>query len=246
MIKLLACEFKKFKSTYINSLSLIGMMTPTMLVVLMFIIKRQDMIRSGIYTWDVFNQYITLMFIFLVGPIITSFIATVSVFYEYQQKTMKNILVSPNGRFKIICSKMIYVSIMVVLLYILVAAVSIIAAKLLGIDVSLTNMLECCKNSLVSGLATLNLVPMMMFIALLTKNFIPPMVITVVGTIGNMLVLNSDKAYLSPFALPSVIMMSISKQAEINLLYPMISIAIFFIVFFITATVYFKNADQSV
>ncbi|MDP4095116.1 MAG: ABC transporter permease, partial [Bacillota bacterium] len=189
MIKLLKCEFKKFKSTYINSLSFLGMLIPIILVTVMFLIKRNDWIKGGTYTWKNFNSQLSLFFVYLVGPIITSFIAVFSVFYEYQSKTMKNVLASPHGRISIISAKMIYVAALVILQYAVVAVVNIICAYILGFNVTVNNMATYSWHIILAGVTTVGLIPIMMFLTLIFKNFMAGMIITVGGTIANVLIL---------------------------------------------------------
>jgi bacitracin transport system permease protein len=87
----------------------------------------------------------------------------------------------------------------------------------------------------------------MVFVTLLFKNFIPAMVLTVVGTISNVLVLNWDKSYLSPWAIPADIsFVAISKGSTMNIMYPINFICIYIVVFSVCSVIHFNLADQSV
>lgn len=246
MISLLKCEFKKFKGTYINSLSFLGMLIPVLLVTLMFIFKRSDWIKAGFYKWENFYNQLTMFFVVLVGPIITSFIAVFSIFYEYQEKTIKNILSSPYGRESIIISKIIYVSAYVIFQYAVVALISITCAVALGFDITAATVVEFNKQLVLGGVVTVILVPLMMFITLLSRSFIPAMVITVAGTISNVLLLNWEKSYLSPWAAPVDIFGIMSKKLQMDIAYPIASTCLYFVLFMIAALVYFRTADQGV
>lgn len=245
MLNLLKCEFKKFRKTYINSLSFLGMLSPIILITLMFIVKKADFIKHGGYNWDNFNQQLILFFIFLVGPIISSFIAVFSVFYEHQEKTMKNMLSSPNSRTMIILTKIVYVSAYILLQYTTVAVINILCALMLGFDLTIASVLEKSLHLMLAGLTTIVMVPMMMFIALLAKSFIPPLVITVAGTISNVLLLNWEKSYFSPWANPADLILILQKSLEMNIVYPIVSTCIYFIVFIILSILYFNKADQT-
>ncbi|HEX3027955.1 MAG TPA: ABC transporter permease [Clostridia bacterium] len=246
MIRLLKCEFKKFKATYINSLSLLGMVAPVLLVLLMFFMKRHDFQRAGGYNWDKFNEYVIQFFVLMVGPIITSFISVFSVFYEYQQKTMKNLLTSPFGRIKIIFTKIVYTSVFVVLLYAVVAVVNVLCGLILGFNMSLADIADNSLNMILAGATTILLVPFMMFITLLFRNFIPAMVVTVIGTISNILTLNWEKSYFSPWAVPIDLFGISSGMMKMKLVYPLTSFCIFLAVFMLLTVVYFRRADQNV
>jgi bacitracin transport system permease protein len=247
MFRLLKCEFKKFKSTYINALSFLGMMSPVALVTLMFLIKKSDFVKWGNYNWDYFNQQLSMFFIFLVGPIITSFIAVFAIYYEYQEKTIKNILTSPHKRTGIIVTKMIYISVYVVFQYAVIALINLLCALVLGFDISSSQIRDYSLRLILAGLTTINLVPLMMFVTLLFKSFIPAMILTVSGTISNVLVLNWDKSYISPWAIPpDIALLATSKMEGMDITYPITSFCIYSILFTVLSIVYFKFSDQNV
>ncbi|MGE5328502.1 MAG: ABC transporter permease [Deltaproteobacteria bacterium] len=244
MLNLLKCEFKKFQKTYINSLSFLGMLFPVILITLMFIVKKADFIEHKTYNWEYFNSQLTIMLVFLIGPIITSFIAVFSVFYEYQEKTLKNILSSPNSRTLLILTKIVYVSLYVLLQYAAVAVINVLCALLLGFDFSIASALEKCIHLVVAGFTTIILVPFMMFLTLLAKNFIPPLVITVAGTISNAILMNWEKSYLSPWANPANFIFIMKKSLKMDIMLPITCTCVYFILFMIITIVYFNRVDQ--
>lgn len=246
MIRLMKCEFRKYRRTYINSLSFLGMMFPVILVLIMFLVKRNDFIKSNSYNWDTFNRQLTMFFVFFLGPIITSFISVFSVYYEYQQLTIKNMLMAPYGRIPVILTKIIYVSLFVLLQYLVVAAVNILCAVLLGFDINYTKAAEFTWQLLTAGLSTVMLVPFMILITLIFRGFMPPMIATVAGTLSNILLLNWEKSYLSPFAIPADISFILSKNMQMDIKYPIMSACAYFAVFMIVTLFYFKKADQNV
>ncbi len=246
MIRLLKCEFGKFRRTYINSLSFLGMIFPVLLVFVVFLIKKDDFIKNNSYDWDTFNGQLSLFFVFFLGPIITSFIGVFSIYYEYQQLTIKNLLMAPHGRIPVILTKIIYVSLFVLLQYALVAAFNILSALILGFDVTYAKAGEFTWQLMMAGLSTVILVPLMILITLIFKGFIAPMVATVAGTLSNVLLLNWEKSYLSPFAIPADISFIITKKAEMNITYPVTSACVYFAVFMTATLLYFKKADQNV
>ena len=246
MIRLLKCEFGKFRSTYINSLSFLGMIFPVFLTFIVFLVKKDDFVKYNSFTWDNFNRQLSLFFVFFLGPIITSFIGVFSVYYEYQQLTIKNMLMAPHGRIPVILTKIIYVSLFVLLQYAVVAVINILCAFLLGFDVTYAKAAEFTRQLLMAGLSTVMLVPLMILITLIFKGFIAPMVVTVAGTLSNVLLLNWEKSYLSPFAIPADISFIITKQSDMNVIYPVISACAYFAVFMTVTLLYFKKADQNV
>ncbi|MCX8129511.1 MAG: ABC transporter permease [Clostridia bacterium] len=246
MFSLIRCEFKKFKNTYINSLSMLGMLAPLGLVVLMFLINKENYVKSGAYTWDNFNGYFRVLFAFMVGPIITSFVAVFAVFYEYQQKTMKNVVASPHNRIKIMLSKIIYVYVLILIQYAIVAVINILCGYIMGFEMKPEMMWNKSIEIMMAGLATVLLVPFMMFITLLFKSFIPAMVMTVCGTIGNVITLNWEHSYLSPWSIPAdIVMIQSSKDFPMKIEYPLASMGIYLTLFMVLTIVYFHRADQN-
>ncbi len=246
MIRLMKCEFKKFRNTYINSLSFLGMLFPVILIFVAFFVKKDDFIKAGSYDWDNFNRQLSMFFVFFLGPIITSFIGVFSVYYEYQQLTIKNVLMAPFGRISVILTKIIYVSVFVLLQYAAVAVVNILSALVLGFDVTFLKAAEYTRQLLMAGLSTIMLVPLMIFITLIFKNFIAPMVATVAGTLSNVLLLNWEKSYLSPFAIPADISFIVAGSSQMDAKLPIISACAYFAAFMAVTFIYFKKADQSV
>lgn len=222
------------------------MLSPVFLIFIVFAIKKTDFTRLGSYTWENFNSQLSLFFVFLVGPIITSFISVFSVFYEYQQKKMKDILASPHDRIKIILVKIIYVSAFVLLQYALAALVNVLCAFILGLGITMSAFLTYSGALLLAGLSTIVLVPLMIFVTLLTRGFIPALVLTVIGTISNVLALNWEKSYLSPWAIPADLSMIMRENMPMQVAYPAIGAVVYFLLFMTVTLVYFKQADQSV
>ncbi len=242
---LLQNEYKKYRGAYVVSLSQLGMLFPVLLVVGMFLIERQDFMANNSYNYEVFTLYVAQLFVLLVGPIISSFIASISVYYEYQQGTLKNLLTSPHQRGKILLAKLIYVIIFILVQYALAAILCAVLATIIGVDVSWSAALDQVYFFCLVGAATLVLVPLMMFITLLFENFVPAMVLAVVGTASNVLALNWDKSYLSPWAIPADFLLILQNKLNIDVSYPCSSLSIYLSVSLIAVFIYFIRSDQA-
>lgn len=242
---LLQSEFKKYRGAYIVSLSQLGMLCPVLLVVGMFLISKDTLVTNNSYNYETFTLYAVQLFVFLVGPIISSFVASFSVYYEYQQMTMKNLLSSPHQRGKILLAKLIYVTLFILLQYTLVALLCPLMAWMIGVPVSINAALEQLYHFIIAGAVSLVLVPMMMFITLWFKSFVPAMVLAVVGTAANILALSWDKSYLSPWAIPADIWLILQHKLNMDIIYPGSSFLIYLTVAMLAAFVYFQYADQA-
>lgn len=244
MINLLESEFKKYKHTYIYTLGFLGMISPVLLVAIGTMMVREDLITQGIYTWHSFTGRVIELFVFLVGPLIASFIAISSVFYEYQSNTIVNLLTAPYSRSSIITGKIVYISALIIGLYLCVALTNTICAVLLGFPITTDELFNYNADFILAGITTLVIIPLAMLITLIFRSFIPAMVISVAGIIPNLAVFHWDKCYLSPWASPEVLVLSVAGHLKMNLIYPSISLIIYTTIFLVATVVYFNYSDQ--
>lgn len=245
MINLIKSENLKYKNSYVTTLGLLGMISPVIIIAIGTFIVREDLIIQGIYSWHSFFGRVISFFMMLIGPLLTSFIAISSIYYEYKSNTLGNILNSPNSRLKIIFSKVLHVSLMVLALYACVALVNVICAILLGFTITSTELIDYTSYIMLAGVTNIVIIPFVMLLTLIFKDFIPPMIIAVAGIIPNLAAFHFDKCYLSPFAVPEVIVLQIAGiLPNIDLIYPIITIIIYFVIFLSGLIIYFKYSDQ--
>jgi bacitracin transport system permease protein len=245
LINLLKSESMKYKNSYITTLGLLGMISPVIIIAIGTFIVREDLIIQGIYNWQSFFGRIISFFMMLIGPLLTSFIAISSIYYEYKSHTFENILNSPNSRAKIILSKIGYISLLVLALYVCVAIANIVSAYLLGFTITSTELIDYTGYIMLAGVTNIVIIPLLMLLTLIFKDFIAPMIIAVAGIIPNLAAFHFDKCYLSPFAVPEVIVLQLAGVLpEINQIYPLITIIIYFIAFLSLLILYFKYSDQ--
>lgn len=245
MINLFQSEYKKYKGTYIYTLGFLGMISPVILITIATFMVRGDLITQGIYTWHSFYGRLVAFFVYLIGPLLTSFIAVSAVFNEYQSHTMGNLLTTPNSRLKIISAKLGYISILIIGLYACVALTNILCAILLGFNITSTEIIDYTSYLMLAGVTTLVIVPLSMLLTLVFRSFIPVMVISVAGIIPNFAVYHSDYCYLSPWAVPEVIVLKTAGYLEnIDLIYPWTSLLIYFGIFLSVLLIYFHYSDQ--
>ncbi|WP_409199609.1 ABC transporter permease [Methanobrevibacter sp. DSM 116169] len=245
MFNLLKTETMKFKNTYITTLGLLGMISPVIIIAIGTFIVRGDLIAQDIYNWHSYFGRIISFFMMLIGPLISSFLAINSIYYEYKSHTFENILNSPNSRFKIIISKILYVSALILVLYFCVAITNVICAYLLGFPIITSELTEYTAYIMLAGITNIVIIPFVMLLTLIFKDFVGPMIIAVAGIIPNLAAFHWDKVYLSPFAVPEVIVLQIAGVLpEINLAYPIISILSYFTIFLIGLILYFKSSTQ--
>lgn len=245
MINLLQSEYKKYKATYIYSLGLLGMISPVILITIGTLMTREDLIAQGIYTWHSFFGRLVAFFVYLIGPLLTSFIAISAVSHEYQSHTMGNILTTSYSRSKIILGKLGYTSLLIMGLYICVALTNIVCALILGFTINSTELIDYTSYLLLAGITTLVIVPLAMLLTIIFRSFIPAMIISVAGTIPNFAVFHWDKGYLSPWGVPEVIVLKASGYlTNIDIVYPLTSILVYAGLFIGALLIYFNYSDQ--
>jgi bacitracin transport system permease protein len=220
------------------------MICPVFLVLGMFLIERNNFIANHRFTYDMFTLYVAQLFVFIIGPIITSFLASCSVFYEYQQGTLKNLLTSPHSRASILGAKCIQVCGLVLIQYAVVALLCPLLAYLIGIDVTWGSAVSKGLNFCLVGAVTLVVVPIMMLTTFVFRSFVPAMVLAVVGTAANVLALNWDKSYLSPFALPADFLLIFWRNLDLSLTLALTSLIIYTVTSLLLLFIYFIRADQ--
>lgn len=220
------------------------MISPVILIAIGTLIVKEDLITQGIYTWHSFTGRVMELFVFLIGPLIASFIAISSVFYEYQSNTIVNLLTAPYSRSRIMAGKIIYISALIIGLYLCVALTNTICAVLLGFPITTSELYNYNADFLLAGITTLVIVPLAMLLTLVFKSFIPAMVISVAGIIPNLAAFHWDKCYLSPWASPEVLVLSVAGNLKINAVYPSISLIVYTAIFLIATFVYFNYSDQ--
>ena len=245
MINLLQSEYKKYKGTYIYSLGLLGMISPVILIAIGTFMVRDDLITQGIYTWHSFYGRLVAFFVYLIGPLLTSFIAISAVNHEYQSNTIGNILTTPYSRLKVILGKLGFVSLLVMAFYICVALANILCAFILGFTVTSTEIIDNTSYLLLAGVTTLVIVPLVLLLTVVFRSFIPAMIISVAGTIPNFAVYHSDKCYLSPWGVPEVIVLKAAGFLNnIDIVYPLTSILVYAVIFISALLIYFQYSDQ--
>lgn len=245
MINLLQCELKKYKSTYIYTLGFLGMISPVILIMIGTFIVREDLITQGVFTWHSFYGRVISFFVFLIGPLLASFIAVSSIFNEYQSNTMGNILTTPFSRSKVILAKFGYISLLVIGLYACVALTNILCALLLGFTITGSEVLDYTSYLMLAGVTSIEIIPLAMLLTLIFRSFIPAMVISVAGIIPNLAVFHWDKCYLSPWAAPEVIVLKAAGYLDnIDYIYPTAAVLLYLGVFLSVLLIYFHYSDQ--
>ena len=238
MVKLIKNEFKKFSNSYINFVSFAAMLFPVLFTAPIYYFT--DNFR---FEWHAYINSLHLFYGIFIGSLIPSFIAIFSIHYEFKEGTMKNLVTSPYSRTQIIVSKIIYVSVFVFLLYIGAAILVVLSGLLIGLETSVADAVNVLKLLIIPGMTTVVLVPMMIFLTLVFKNFVVPAIIGFMGTVVGIPIINLGKSYFYPWMLPSNFFFKLSSTDALDLTMPIIVFLGFYSLFFILSILRFTKMD---
>jgi hypothetical protein len=238
MIKIIKNEFKKYSNSYINFVSFAAMLFP-----ILFTAPIYYFTDNFTFAWHAYITSLHLFYGIFLGSLIPSFIAIFSIYYEFKEGTMKNLLTSPHSRIQIIVSKMLYVSIFVIGLYIAAALLVLFSGMIIGLNTSFIDAINTLQMIIIPGMITIVLVPMMIFLTLVFKNFVVPVIIAFLGTVIGIPIINLGKSYFYPWMLPSNFFFRLSTTDSVNFIMPIVTFILFFGIFFILSIIRFKKMN---
>jgi len=238
MLKLIKNEFVKFSNSYINIVAFAAMIFPVVFTSLIY--RFTD---SFTVNWSNYINSLHLFYGIFLGALIPSFVAIFAVYYELKSGTIKNLITSPYSRVKIIAAKILYVMIFVALLYVAVGILVYLSGALAGLSMSFADALNVMKMVSVTGMTTIVLVPMMIYFTLVFKNFVVPVVITFLGTVIGIPIINLGQSYYYPWMIPSNFFFRFGNPGEADFTMPVICFAAFVALFFLISVVRFRRMD---
>lgn len=239
MMNLILLETKKYKRTYIYPVSLCAMILPVVFTFLAYF--SGDMFSSP--DWGTYLNSLNLFYGIFLGAIIPSFVAIFSVYQELKSGTIKSVLFSGHPRAKVIGAKIIFVCLYIIVIYAVVGVLTVVSGFVLGFDASAGTLIRTFLSMLFAGLTSALFVPIMMYLTLLLKSFIPPLVIAFLGTIGSVVMINIGNAFYYPWLLPTNIFFRFKESGFQNLGLPSLVFAAYFFVFAFLAVVHFVRMD---
>lgn len=239
MINLVLLEAKKCKRTYIYLVSICAMLIPLMLT--FFVYMSGDSFSDP--NWDKYLTSLNLFYGIFLSGVIPSFLVITSVFSEFRSGTIKTALFSGYSRKKIIVSKMAFVCIYIILLYAAIATLSVILGLVLGFGSSIIAIVRAFLIMLAVGAASMIFVPIMGYLTLLFRSFVTPLIITFLGTIGAVVLINMGNAFYYPWLLPtSIFFLSVESDMQ-NILLPVIVLIMYFVVFLTLSVLHFDRME---
>lgn len=200
MLDTVAMEFKKLKKNTIVRLTFLGNMVPPVLYFLIYLNQKSN--GYAVTLNDMLSQTSAFNFIFF-GILIYSLISSYIFSREYEDDTLKSLLSIPVSRNKVITSKLVVIS-MEIFSLVAISYVSCVLFSVLGRfeGISYEIILKYMASYVKGYLATLPLMPSIIFVTFLFKKYIPAMIFAIVMSTVNIAIVSSKYAQLFPFTIP--------------------------------------------
>ena len=238
MGKLIINEFRKFKGSYINTVAFAAMLFPALFTAAIYYFT-----DSFEPTWHNYINSLHLFYGVFLGSFVPSFVAIFTVYTEFKNGTMKNMIASPYNRLQIIIAKTVYVAVFVAVLYVGVGILVLVSGLIIGLPTAAADAWNVFKLVSVTGMTTVVLVPMMIYFTLVFRNFVTPIVITFLGTVVGIPIINMGNSYLYPWMLPSNFFFRLSNPSDASFAAPMVVFAVLLLVFTALSLLHFRRMD---
>lgn len=244
MTNIIYSEFIKLKKSFIIPLVLLGgLAIPSMYFFSYFSVDYVTL-RQSTSAKDILSN-INLMQIQILDTILFSLIAGYIFSREYTNKTVSTLYSYPISRFKIVICKAIVVFVLVAIVYFLNLSASLITIlTTLGME-ELKNIFYIeFKTCLISAILQIFILPLSMFIGMVSENLIIPIIYGVIGTVSSMFLMVTDVwMQLSPFMFPVMPFYHLFRGDPIDYIAISLSGGIAFLGAITSIIVYFKNCD---
>lgn len=244
MTNIIYSEFMKLKKSFIIPLVLLGgLAIPSMYFFSYFSVDYVTL-RQSTSAKDILSN-INIMQIQILDTILFSLIAGYIFSREYTNKTVSTLYSYPISRFKIVICKAIVVFVLVAIVYFLNLSASLITIlTTLGME-ELKNIFYIeFKTCLISAILQIFILPLSMFIGMVSENLIIPIIYGVIGTVSSMFLMVTDVwMQLSPFMFPVMPFYHLFRGDPIDYIAVSLSGGIVFLGSITSIIVYLKNCD---
>lgn len=241
MVNLLYTEFLKLKRSYMFLISIIGAAVTPFVVVIGASIT-QDKVTEPVLFDELFYQT-NLYTILVIGVPLYGVVTAYLFNREYAEDTLKNLLTIPVSRMNFLLSKCILLFMWIMVLAFVSWSLTFIFG-LLGQFDGLSNSLfvESFQKAMVGGVLSFILISPIMLFAIVTKNYVPPIILSILATLLNVMSGQSEHRDLFPWAAAGDIANK-TMLATYPPEYSYIVIAATSLIGFIGTIVYFNKVD---
>ncbi len=222
-------------------ISIIGAAVAPFIVVIGSYITQDEVVEPVLFD-ELFYQT-NLYTVLVIGVPLYGVVTAYLFNREYVEDTLKNLLTIPVSRMKFLLSKCILLFMWIMVLTFVSWSLTLIFGLLAQFD-GLSNSLfiESFQKAMVGGVLCFILSSPVIWITLITKNYVPPIILTILATLLNVMSGNSEHRGLFPWAAAGDIANK-TLLATYPPEYSYFGIAATSLVGFIATIVYFQKAD---
>lgn len=193
--------------------------------------------------WDAYTNSLNLFYGVFLSALIPSFVSIFSLYYEFKEGTIKTVLFSAYDRSLLIIAKLAFVCLYIIILYASAAFLTVLSGIPLGFDRSAASLARAFLHILLPGITSILFVPMMAYLTLLFKSFIPPLIIAFIGTIGSVALINIGNAFYYPWLVSTNLFFRMREMDQMSVLPPVILFLAYFLIFGIAVFYHFNRMD---
>ncbi|MEK4083130.1 ABC transporter permease [Psychrobacillus sp. FSL K6-1415] len=243
MVNLLYTELLKLKRSKMFLISILGSVVAPFMVVVASYVHMKTENPAQLITFDEIFYETNLYTVLIIGVPLYGVITAYLFGREYLEDTLKNLLTIPVSRISYIMSKLVILFMWIMLLSLVSWGLTLLLG-ILGQFEGLSTLLivEYLGRFITGGILVFILSTPIVLIAVVMKNYVPTIILTIVITMINVMSGNSEHRALFPWAAAGDI-----ANGTLQPTYPAeISYTIIFItsiIGFISAIVYFKKVD---
>lgn len=206
--------------------------------------------QGKVIKWNDYTGNSEIMMFMILTPILFSLISSYVFSREITDKTANILYCYPISRIKIFVCKLLVIFMIITIVYIihflgLFGGGLILKHELLTKEILLIHF----KISLYSMILQFSLVPIVIFIASLSRNILVPIMYGILVCVNNVFLLASGKFKYSPFMMPTIPLLNYSAKNNCEHYFlksnTIIMAVIVFVISFIACIIYYKNTDIS-
>lgn len=224
-------------------ISIIGVSVAPILVFLALYVQTQTKENAPVPTFDILFTNTNLYLVLLIGVPLYGVITAYLFNREYAEDTLKNILTIPVPKTKFLISKTIALFLWILFLTVITWIIGILIGTIGGLQgFSVEMMITSFRQSLLAGIFLFLLSSPIIFITLVTKNYVPPIILTIVITMMNVITAESKYKDLLPWS-AALDIANGTLLPTYPALYSYISIIATCFIGFFVSFMYFKKTD---
>lgn len=244
MLNFIKMEFLKLKRSKLFLISVLSALIPPILV-LITLFEMKNLHPTEAIAFSTFLSDVNLYMLGLFGVLVFCIIVSYLFGREYNEHTLKSLLILPISKIKYLCGKFLMLIIWIMVICSVTFIGAVICAYIGGVSGFTLNVLGEYYLKLLSGGALLFLsMSPFVFISMLMRNLVPAMIGGASVVLVNMMVYGKKYAPFSPWMSPYLISSGeLLTDYTIGLIIPSLILIITFIVGFGLSWTYLSKKD---